>query len=867
MRQGARSSQRQSYPLIVSEAFMRPLTLLDKALTLTQLEATQVGILKGGGATHKRPERAQLQSQSVKVVMAYWSAKPQAKPCRESVLPVAYLMTLIPHRALASGDVNVRVKSMERVTVKGTRVVKSGPRASVEPRPVEADADAPALRAELIEAIEAELARPATPSDPRLLKLLKAKRVRSEAKWAEGVFQCCDPDSQSLKEWLQLDSLSERYRMLGRLTSTHLLETSFFATVKQGVKEQFALGQRRQELNRRLRATKMMLQELSRHEQKLRQEVKQRHSSLIGELTKGDEQLEAKVDEGLIGERPAEVSEGDSAASAARSTRLKKPTWDPWASDDDDDDEGSLEERLSTIPFSVEAQREVKRSLKQLRSGGLMGPELHNTKSFLEVVAELPWERRSEAPPAELKKVEEALNQHHKGLGEVKERILEHLAVSQLSGAAQGSVLCLSGPPGVGKTSLVKQIAAALGRPFVRISLGGVEDEAAIRGHRRTYVSAMPGRICDALKQAKVKDPVILLDEVDKVGESQRGSPEAALLEVLDPEQNSAFRDHYLEIPLDLSEVLFISTVNDPRRLSAPLRDRLELVELTGYLDSEKQEIVSEHLLPRTLASHGLASDALRLSPELSQEIITRYTREAGVRQLERMIKRICRKLAKETVCVEEGAEAPKWELKLSQLTELLGPPQYREERALSFKEPGLACGLAWSALGGSVLHIETARYPGKGGLRLTGRLGEVMQESAQTALTALRVRRGEELIEAHDFSAQDLHIHFPEGATPKDGPSAGVTLYCALYSLMSARPLREDVAMSGECTLQGRVLPVGGLKEKLLAAQRGGIKRVILPRDNHDEVMAFEPEARGDLELIWVERADEALEAALSER
>jgi len=830
---------RKRYPLLATEALIKTLSPLSNRYHLTSGELYLAGI-----DSDERPEE-------LTAVIGYWKDRPQERASLRTVLATAYLVTFALGEEHKEDGVLCRVTSLKRVKIKRTSQKEGGRvSASVALSPIIEDEQAQERHDELKRVIQEELKRHGL-KVPKLESLLKRKRRTPLIKWSEELFALCKPDVSLFKLWLETDLLANRYATLSRACSMHLMELTFFDELKMNMKEQFLMGRQRQELMRRLKGMKMMLDELTEHEQRMKRKRALQRAALF--QAEGEEEDE--------GEEPQTLG----AQWGKRAGEQVKEGWGPFSDDDDEDEGGSLEERLASLELTPEASREVKRALKSLRSGPSMGAEAHTTRSFLEVVAELPWEHRSERKVLDLQAVERALDEEHEGLGEVKERILEHLAVSSLSGATQGSVLCLSGPPGVGKTSLVKQIASALGRPFVRISLGGVEDEAAIRGHRKTYVGAMPGRICDALRQAKVKDPVILLDEVDKVGESRRGSPEAALLEVLDPEQNATFRDHYLEIPLDLSEVLFICTVNDPRQLSAPLRDRLEMVELSGYLDHEKRDILQRHLLPRSLASHGLAPDALSLSDEVSDVMISRYTREAGVRQLERVVRHLCRKLARETVTTLKRNEAPSWRPEVGELTELIGAPKYRKETPLSFKDPGLACGLAWSAVGGSVLHIETARYPGKGALKLTGRLGEVMQESAQTALTALRVKRGEELIEAHSFTEQDLHVHFPEGATPKDGPSAGVTLYCALYSLMSGRALREDVAMTGECTLQGRVLAVGGLKEKLLAAQRGGMRRVILPEENRDEVMGFEPVTRGELELVWVTRADEALEAALS--
>jgi len=674
------------------------------------------------------------------------------------------------------------------------------------------------------------------------------KRLAEEAagrrpflKWSHELLEALKPDEVARVLWAQCGTSLERIALLHALALEHVSTLGALGEVQRNLSDLFSLNLQRANLRRRLTQLSMVLRTVER-----------RHAAL------------AEGGEGGEGAgRDARDPRDPRARFFERLGAEREPPKDPWGEEEEGEPK-TIEERLGALSLPIEARREVRRALKALRGGAGMGPEAHTLKGFLELVCELPWEKRAEERALSLDEVAAALDARHEGLAEVKERVLEHLAVTRLSGRPQGTVLCLSGPPGVGKTTLVREVAAALGRPFVRVSLGGVHDEADIRGHRRTYVASVPGRICDALRLAKVKNPVLLLDELDKLGEGRRGSPEAALLEVLDPEQNRAFRDHYLEIPLDLSEVLFICTVNDPRALSAPLRDRLELVELSGYTDAEKHSITRAHLLPHALSRHGLPAGALTLSGEVLTELIARYTKEAGVRQLERAVARLCRKLALRAARAPAGALPPTLAPAVGDLVALLGPPKHARERAVPLLAPGVVNGLAWTAVGGAVLHIEAARYKGKGALRLTGRLGEVMQESAQAALTALRVRRGEELASLHDFDALDVHVHLPDGAVPKDGPSAGVALYCVLYSLMSGRALREDVAMTGECTLQGRVLAVGGLREKLLGAQREGMRRVIMPRSNQEEVMAFEPEARGALELVWVDLVEQALAAAL---
>jgi ATP-dependent Lon protease len=760
--------------------------------------------------------------------------------------------------------INVKVTELERVSVTRTkRGLGEVTLALCEPRPLQGSAEeqhqCALLRESLSERVAQELEQDPSIKLKPLMTLLRlpVEELPPEI-WLHEVLSLLKPDYVTLTRCLLIDDMYALHEALADLVATHLLEQRALERIKSDMEARFSFERQRMGLRKRIKSLIDLERDLVRQH---------RHNTHRPQLQRLEgEELPARLRRRRQGTEESPQVEDD----------FDQPV---------EESEGALRDRLKALKMPEEVRLEVRRALQKFESGPPIGPEQHTLKSFLEVVAELPWERRSsdlnqtgnetqgkgEPQPSvvhNLEGVRVALDEAHEGLGEVKERVLEHLAVSQLTGEPQGSVLCLSGPPGVGKTSLVKQIAHALGRPFVRISLGGVEDQAAIRGHRRTYVGAMPGRICDALRQAKVKDPVILLDELDKLGESHRGSPQAALLEVLDPEQNSTFNDHYLELPLDLSEVMFVCTVNNPRALSGPLKDRLEMVELKGYTTHEKIKIAREHLLPRNLTSHGLTAEALTLSDDVLKAIIERYTKEAGVRQLERALSRLCRKLALTTVSTPVGELTPRWALTEDELSTHLGVAKYRPEGVRALSEPGLAHGLAWTAVGGAVLHIESAHYPGKGELKLTGQLGDVMRESAQTALTALRVRRGAELSTMSppiDLSRTDLHVHLPEGATPKDGPSAGVTLYCALYSLLSGRPLRADVAMSGECTLQGRVLAVGGLQEKLLAAQREGMKRVILPKQTQEEVLSFEPEVRGALELVWVNTADEALEAALA--
>ncbi len=456
------------------------------------------------------------------------------------------------------------------------------------------------------------------------------------------------------------------------------------------------------------------------------------------------------------------------------------------------------------------------------------------------------------------------LNADHTGLDEVKKRILEHLAVLKMGGRAKATILCLAGPPGTGKTSLGKSIAEATGRPFVRIALGGVRDEAEIRGHRRTYVGALPGRILHGMKKAGVRNPVMLLDEIDKLGSGWQGSPESALLEVLDPEQNDSFTDHYLELPYDLSEVLFLVTANDLSRVSPPLRDRLEIITLSGYTPDEKAVIARKHLLPDELEAHAIDEDTLTVSDEAIDSIVEGWTREAGVRQLKRELRRLVRGTALRIARSGSEEKDPRLEIGVDDLDDLLGKRRFFPEVQERTSIPGVATGLAWTPVGGDILFVETSRMPGKGSLQTTGKLGDVMQESAKAALTYVRSHAAELGIDPQFLDAQDIHIHVPAGATPKDGPSAGVTMFTALTSLLTGRCVRSDTAMTGEASLRGRVLPVGGIKEKVLAAHRAGLTRVILPSRNERDLVDIPDAVQEAIEFVFAEDMSEVLAAAL---
>ncbi len=533
-----------------------------------------------------------------------------------------------------------------------------------------------------------------------------------------------------------------------------------------------------------------------------------------------------------------------------------------------EDDEASevdkLRERITAAQLPEEAQKVADRELGRLAKLNPAHPEFGVARTYLETIADMPWSKRSESID-DLDKVAAQLDADHFGLDDVKQRILEHMAVLKLSGGSKGTILCLAGPPGVGKTSLGRSIADATGRPFIRIALGGVRDEAEIRGHRRTYVGALPGRIVNAIRKAGVKNPVMLLDEVDKLAQGHQGWPEAALLELLDPEQNHTFTDHYLDLAFDMSEVMFVVTANDLSRMSAPLRDRLEIVEINGYTPDEKLNIARDHLLPRKLDENALGPDALRIDDQALREIVTDYTREAGVRQLGREIGKLARAVALQVARSKDDKLAP-IHIGPSDLDQHLGKRRFFSEVAERTAVPGVATGLAWTPVGGDILFIETSRMPGKGTLQITGQLGDVMKESARAALSYVRSNAAALGIEPNFLDTQDIHIHVPAGAVPKDGPSAGVTIFTALTSLLTGRRVRNDTAMTGECTLRGRVLPVGGIKAKVLAAHRAGIERVILPHRNARDIDEVPEEIRNHMEFVFAEDMSQVLAAALEQ-
>ncbi|MEM9068675.1 MAG: endopeptidase La [Myxococcota bacterium] len=530
---------------------------------------------------------------------------------------------------------------------------------------------------------------------------------------------------------------------------------------------------------------------------------------------------------------------------------------------DDDDPLAKLKADLESGVLSDEAREVAERELRRLESLPAQSPESNVIRTYLEWIAAMPWDKRADAH-TDLDEVERALEADHFGLDDVKKRILEHMAVLKLAPAARGTLLCLVGPPGVGKTSLAQSVADATGRPLVRVSLGGIRDEAEIRGHRRTYVGALPGRILSAIRKAGVKNPVIVLDELDKVGgRNWAGDPEAALLELLDPEQNDKFVDHYLEIPFDLSEVLFIATANDLGRLSAPLLDRLEVIELSGYTTDEKVAIAKEHLLPKELERHGLSPEAVTIDDEVLAVVARDYTREAGVRRLSRQIAKLLRRIALE---VAKSDTASQFVIDEARVREVLGRPRYFADLAERERPAGVAAGLAWTPVGGDVLYIETTRMPGKGKVEITGQLGEVMNESARAALAYVRTHASDLGIDPSFLEGSDLHVHVPAGAIPKDGPSAGVTMFTAFASLLTERKVRPDTAMTGEATLRGRVLPVGGIKAKVLAAHRAGFERILLPKKNAPDVADVPESVQQALEILFVETMEEVFEHALLE-
>ena len=518
-----------------------------------------------------------------------------------------------------------------------------------------------------------------------------------------------------------------------------------------------------------------------------------------------------------------------------------------------------LRERLAAADLPDDVRREAERELRRMERLPAAAPDYHVIRTYLEYVLELPW-RKSSPDRLDLAEARRVLDEDHYGLEDVKERILEFLAVVKLRPDSKSPILCFVGPPGVGKTSLGKSIARALGREFERLSLGGVRDEAELRGHRRTYIGAMPGRIIQSLRRAGVNNPVMMLDEIDKLGADFRGDPASALLEILDPQQNNTFRDHYLDLPFDLSRVFFIATANQLGPIPAPLRDRMEIIQLAGYTDHEKLHIARQYLVPRQVRENGLLPDQFELTDAAVEHIASRYTREAGVRQLERAVGSVARKAA---LKIAQG-EAGHVRVDVADVKELLGAPRFYPEEARKELPAGVATGMAWTEMGGQILFIEATLLPGGSGLTLTGQLGDVMQESARAARSYLWSHAAEFGIPAEMFKNYGVHLHVPAGAIPKDGPSAGVTMTAALASLMTGRRVNHNTAMTGEITLSGLVFPVGGIKEKVLAAHRAGLRRVILPARNEADLEDIPAEVRDELEVVLASRVGEVLDAAL---
>jgi ATP-dependent Lon protease len=527
---------------------------------------------------------------------------------------------------------------------------------------------------------------------------------------------------------------------------------------------------------------------------------------------------------------------------------------------DERDDIQEFEEKIENTKLSKEAKDKALGELKKLKQMSPMSAEATVVRNYLDWLLSIPWGIKGKVKK-DLVEAQEILDKEHYGLEKVKERILEYLAVQSRTNKLKGPILCLVGPPGVGKTSLGMSMANATGREFVRMSLGGVRDEAEIRGHRRTYIGSMPGKVIQSMKKAKRTNPLFLLDEIDKMGSDFRGDPAAALLEVLDPEQNNSFNDHYLDVDYDLSDVMFITTANMLHGIPPPLQDRMEIIRLPGYTEVEKLHIARNYLLKKKLDEHGLSPGKVTFSDSAILHIIRYYTREAGVRNLEREIASICRKIAREVV---KDPSLEKIRVTPPSIKGYLGPTRFRYGEAEEKGQVGLATGLAWTEFGGELLLIEAAIMPGKGNLKVTGKLGEVMQESAHAALSYIRTRADRMGLDRAFYQKIDIHIHVPEGAIPKDGPSAGITMATALASALLKVPVRNDLAMTGEITLRGRVLPIGGVKEKLLAAHRGGIKSVILPAENEKDMAEIPAKIRKGLKIVFVRHMDEVIEEAI---
>jgi ATP-dependent Lon protease len=522
------------------------------------------------------------------------------------------------------------------------------------------------------------------------------------------------------------------------------------------------------------------------------------------------------------------------------------------------DELAEIEDKIKKTKLSKEAREKATHELKKLRQMSPMSAEATVVRNYLDWLLSIPWNKKTKVKK-DLKLAQEILDNDHFGLEKVKERIVEYLAVQQRANKLTGPILCLVGPPGVGKTSLGKSIARATGRDFVRVSLGGVRDEAEIRGHRRTYIGSMPGKVIQSMRKAKSSNPLFLLDEVDKMGADFRGDPSSALLEVLDPEQNHTFNDHYLEVDYDLSHVMFITTANT-LNIPPPLMDRMEIIRIAGYTEDEKVEIARKHLIPHATAKHGLAPEEWSIDDEALLLVIRRYTREAGVRNLERELSTLIRKAVKELTLSKTKSIT----VEAKNVADYLGVPKFRYGEVEDQDQVGVVTGLAWTDVGGELLTIEAAMMPGKGKMIVTGNLRDVMKESISAAASYVRMRAVAFGIEPPRFDKKDIHVHVPEGATPKDGPSAGVAMVTAIVSVMTGIPVRRDVAMTGEITLRGRVLPIGGLKEKLLAASRGGMKTVLIPEENAKDLVEISESIKKGLDIVPVSRMDEVLARAL---
>ena len=597
-------------------------------------------------------------------------------------------------------------------------------------------------------------------------------------------------------------------------------------SAKQEILEAFDVKERLEILNRIILEENQILRLEKDISEKVQESVKQNQKEYILR-----EQMKAIQDELGYGE--------EAAGEAARWT-----------------------EELEKLELDEKITEKVKREINKFTKMAPNSADAAVIRNYVETVIGLPWHNSSKTN-SDLKRAEKILNEDHYGLEKVKERILEYLAVVHLSKAIKGPIICLVGPPGVGKTSIARSIARATGREFVRMSLGGVRDEAEIRGHRRTYIGAIPGRIITSIKDAGTNNPVFLFDEVDKIGADFKGDPASALLEVLDPEQNKDFTDHFLDLPFDLSKVMFITTANSTETIPRPLLDRMEVIEVSGYTEEEKVKIAQQYLIPKQVKAHGLKPKNFSITEKALRDLINYYTRESGVRNLEREIGSLCRKVARKIV----AKKGTGFRISPASLEKYLGKKKYRYDIVEGESEIGVVTGMAWTQVGGDTLFIETALVPGSGKIQLTGQLGDVMQESAKAAITYIRSIAADYNIEDEFYKKYDLHVHVPEGAVPKDGPSAGVTMFTSVMSALTNTPVRKDVAMTGEITLRGKVLPVGGIKEKVLAAHRAGIKTILLPRENEADIDDIPQAVRKQLEFILLDRASSALEYAFAEK